>query len=222
MDARNVSWKKPLGRRPFGHRSPIGAPQFFIRAEMALPKMACHFRQSHLSSTFLSRPAARISLLSPQNCMQFWGDRMDSRGRAFGELFFPSHLWLGEKHVERRKEIAKKIPLGTDLRSVPLKKIKGIEQKSAGPRAQIEGLFFLCPPKIPWNFRGTTEKKRRPAAGNIFIKLAKWPLKQNSLVNKMSPLGPQFSLKAPSFIYGPSQQSHFCPPKIACNFGGTE
>ena len=36
---------------------------------------------------------------------------MDSRGRAFGELFFPSHLWLGEKHVESRAEIHKKIGL---------------------------------------------------------------------------------------------------------------
>ena len=39
-------------KNPPGHRSKIGAPRFFIRSEMALPKMACHFRQSHLSSTF--------------------------------------------------------------------------------------------------------------------------------------------------------------------------
>ena len=31
---------------------------------------------------------------------------MDSRGRAFGELFFPSHKWLGEKHVESRAGMA--------------------------------------------------------------------------------------------------------------------
>ena len=23
-------------------------------------------------------------------------------------------------------------------------------------------------------------------------------------------------------IHGPPRESHFCPPKIACNFGGTE
>ena len=39
-----------------------------------------------LGSPLFKPPATRISLLSPQNCMQFWGDRMDSRGRAFGEL----------------------------------------------------------------------------------------------------------------------------------------
>ena len=72
------------GTRRFPLKSPPGAPSLLSLTETV--------RRANL--TFVPR--------SPENRMRFSGnrgDRMDSRGRAFGELFFPSHKWLGEKHV---------------------------------------------------------------------------------------------------------------------------
>ena len=116
--------------RPFSLR-------FFIRSPMALPKMACHFRQSHLSSTFLSEGEERRKEI---------GKKISKRGqKSEGKARFYSLCPAGAEEKNTR------------VRGKPVLFLKEKGPSSAVENRKRFSTADVGSPENSWNFRGTAE-----------------------------------------------------------------